>query len=494
MRIPYELTQAVALEKRYENMESAIARGLPRLQAVPIDEQAIMSIACYGPSLADTYREMTHPIISMSGATKWLAERDVIADYHCDMDPRPCQLRNYQPVVPGVQYLIASLCDPSVFDALLLAGAAVTLWHAISSNAEQDLRWVAAHDEGTLLVAGGSTIGLTAIQLGGLLGARRFEIHGMDGSFRGTARHAGEHADPKRQKDDITWAAEGRQYRTSKIMANAVAETVNQMGLFPIFTIFHGDGLTQALIREENHANSCTADQREKAEFLRRRAMVGFVDAPPRDRTKLPTWSVWEAICFQDVDANWLADLQVQFAIAEARRPLARYNTGSISLETGLLLRALCAWKRPTNVVEIGTFIGKSTVALQANGVIYTCDKDNDCLPSTPRIRTHPYTVSTEMLRQLARAGVRADLFFFDGRLTDEDIELVLRLSEPHAVYAFDDYDERGKGVANWRKLVARLPTYGLVEPHPQFAGRSTLAVAVPLKHEPSEDPWQSRR
>jgi hypothetical protein len=481
MKIPYALTPAVPLERRYENMKVAIARGLPRIHRAVIDERAVMHVACYGPSLQQTWKELRHPIISMSGATKWLAARGVVADYHVDMDPRQCQLRNYEPAIVGVKYLVASVCDPVVFDALRAAGADVTLWHAVSSNEQQDLAWVAQHDDGALLIVGGSTIGLTAIQIGGVLGYRRFAIHGMDGSFADGVRHAGAHADPKTQKNDITWDAGGRTYHTSRIMANAVAETINQMGLYPIFTVFHGEGLTQALIKEANHQNACTADQVEKAAFLLERAAVNFVDVPPREREQLPTWSVWEAICFSNPDPHWLDELQVQFAIAEARRPLARFNTGSIPLETGLLLRAVCAWRRPRVAVEIGTFIGKSTLALQAD-VIYTCDRDNDCLPPTPRIRTHPYTSSTALLRALAARGATADLFFFDGRLADEDVELILRLSTPETVYCFDDFEDGGKGLANWRKLGPRCPAHGLVEPHPQYHGRSTLALAVPLK------------
>lgn len=481
MKIPYALTPAVPLERRYENMKAAIARGLPRIQRIKIDERAVMHVACYGPSLQQTWKELRHPIISMSGATKWLAARGVVADYHVDMDPRQCQLRNYEPAIVGVKYLIASVCDPVVFDALRAAGADVTLWHAVSSNEQQDLAWVAQHDDGALLIVGGSTIGLTAIQIGGVLGYRRFAIHGMDGSFTDGVRHAGAHADPKTQKNDITWDAGGRTYHTSRIMANAVAETINQMGLYPIFTVFHGEGLTQALIKEANHQNACTADQVEKAAFLLKRATVNYVDIEPKAKAQVPAWSVWEAVCFSNPDPNWLDELQVQFAIAEARRPLARFNTGSIPLETALLLRAVCAWRRPKVVVEIGTFIGKSTLALRGD-VIYTCDKDNDCLPSTRQIRTHPYTSSTEMLRRLAGDNVVADLFFFDGRLSGADVGLIKQLSAPETVYAFDDFNEGGKGLANWRRLSGSLPRHGLVEPHPQYYGRSTLALAVPLQ------------
>lgn len=477
MKIPYALTPAVPLPQRYAHMESAIARGLPHVQSVALDDTRTLSIACYGPSLRDTWQTLTPPILSMSGATKWLVERGVVPTYHIDMDPRPNKVYDVTPPVPGVTYLLASVCCPQMFD--VLRDSDVQLWHTVSSNMEQDLAWVAQRDPGAYILHTGSTIGLGAIQLGGFMGYRHFEIHGMDGSFGSDgARHAGYHSDPKKQKDDITWDAGGVTYRTSKIMANAVAETINQMRVYPIFAVFHGNGLTQALLREAQLPNVCCVDE-ARVEFVRR-ARPRFFQVMETNRKKITTWSPWEAICWIDPDPNWVHELQVAFAIADARRPLARFNTGSITLETGLLLRALCHWKRPRVIVEIGTFIGKSTVSLQATERLYTCDRDNDCFPTTHNIFPHPFMTSTALLKSLVGTGERVDLFFFDGRLTDEDVALVLQLSRPSTIYAFDDYHVSGKGHANVEKLAPRLPFCGLVEPYTAFAGRTTLALLVP--------------
>lgn len=477
MKIPYQLTAAVSVEKRRQNMLAAIARNLPRLQDVPIDDARTLNIACYGPSLRETWQQLRHPILSMSGATRFLAERGVVADYHVDMDPRAHKINNISPPVPGVTYLIGSVCDPSYFEAL--KDEKVILWHPVSSTEDDDLRWLAQADPGQLLVGTGSNVGLGAMHIGGLLGFRHFEIHGMDGSFgEDGVRHAGVHAG-KVQNADQTWNAGGKVYRTSKIMANGVAETINAARLYPIFCVFHGEGLTQALIREENLPNACCADQAEKADFLRK-ATAEFVDVPVTQKSRLHTWSAWEAICFATPDPNWLDELQTAHAIADARRDLAKFKTGSISLETGLLLRAICHWKKPRDVVEIGTFIGKSTASLKAEGRIYTCDKDNDCVPGSDSVRVHPYTTSTAMLSKLVAEGVKADLFFFDGRLQDADLPLVQKLSAPGCVYTFDDYNPGGKGLANVAKLKPLLPEYALVEPYPAFAGRTTLAMMIP--------------
>lgn len=488
MKIPYKLQAAVVIDKRYENMASAIARGLPRLQDVAIDPIASLSIACYGPSLKDTWRELKHPILSMSGATRFLADNGVTADYHIDMDPRAHKIKQLTPPVPGVTYLIASVSHPDYFE--MLKDEKVVLWHCVSSNNDADLEWIKKNDPvqletdehvlSQLIITTGSNIGLAAIQIGGLLGYRHFEIHGMDGSFAEKDRHAGVHYG-KVQPSNLVWAAGGKKYRTSQIMANGVAEAVNMVKLYPIFCVFHGEGLTQALIAEENVPNAARASDFEKADKVRKSVAV-FVDVPVTSRKKIQTWDAWEGICFATPDPNWLYELQVIWDNCEKLRAKARYNTGSTTLESGMLLRALCCWKKPHNVIEVGTFIGKSTLAFMCSGTVYTCDQSNDCLPATDKIVTHPFKGSTEMLTLLVEQNVQADLMFFDGRIQDEDVELILKCSAPGCVYAFDDYyaGPTGKGMANIKKLHPKVPTYGLVKPYPAFTGRSTLALLIP--------------
>ena len=269
--------------------------------------------------------------------------------------------------------------------------------------------------------------------------------------------------------------------KPSKTSANAAAETVNAVRVYPIFCVFHGRGLTQALIREENLPTACAANETAKAAFVRA-SRPAFVSVPPVPKQMVRSTSAWDAVCFANPDPKWLEELQDAYAWAESRRHLAKFNTGSIGLETGLLLRAICAWRQPRVVVEIGTFIGKSTAALQAREVLYTCDKDNDCVPETDVIKPHPYWTSTQLLRKLVDLGVVADVFFFDGRLRDEDIPLVLALSNASTVYAFDDYHAGGKGQANVDKLGPALTAHGFVEPYPSFRGRSTLAMLVPMR------------
>jgi len=507
MKIPYPLTAAVAPAERYAQMKLALAiaadRHYGRLAATPITDDRTMLIACYGPSLLTTWETLRDqhaagaPILSMSGATRFLADRGIIADYHLDMDPRAYKSRHLDPPIPGVHYLMASCCPPATWD--LLRGERVTLWHTQQADDPTESltvdSWVAKYDApGQFIVHGGSTIGLTALHIAGLLGYRHLEIHGMDGSFAAVAadpangstdgRHAGIHFAKKLQPSDKTWDAEGRTYRTSNIMANAVAETINTVSHFPIFTVFHGDGLTQALIREANVPNACTANQTEKADRIRR-ATVRVLALPPLRQKRIASY--WDAM-IDAVDPSAVPELLRLLRVAQSRRALAKFNTGSISIETALQLRALSTFHRPVIIAEVGTFIGSSTYALRAASALYTCDVSNDCLPADPanHIIPHPYTTATVMFERMLAVGLhgQVDLFFFDGRLSPADAALIERLGHPRSIFAFDDCHPTiggGKGLANLRLLQPLARDHAPIPPSPTFANRSTLGALVPF-------------
>ena len=75
---------------------------------------------------------------------------------------------------------MGSCCPPQTWD--ILKDQKVTLVHFYMS--EETERFLEYNDPGCLLVRPGSTVGMAAIHVGGLLGYRHFEIHGMDGSIR----------------------------------------------------------------------------------------------------------------------------------------------------------------------------------------------------------------------------------------------------------------------------------------------------------------------
>src|SRR3990167_7867319 len=167
---------------------------------------------------------------------------------------------------------------------------------------------------------------------------------------------------------------------------------------------------------------------------------------------------------------------------AETLREKAVYKTGSISPAASAYLWTLCEKFKPQTVIEIGTFIGNSTLILAGHAkTVYTCDKDNDCIAESAVIKTYPKTRSTDMLLDLVQKNIKADLFFFDGRIQGPDLALILRLSHPFTVYLFDDYERMEKGTCNVGMLYPYLKDYTLVHPPKQVADYDTTTCIAGL-------------
>ena len=151
-------------------------------------------------------------------------------------------------------------------------------------------------------------------------------------------------------------------------------------------------------------------------------------------------------------------------------------ETGSMSLEATKLLWLLGRYFSPTVIIEVGTYIGRSTAALYmgAKPVIeklYTCDATFDAwdpghLASAGEIEYFGKTTSTQMLEHLASRGVKADLFFLDGRLQDADLNLLQSVAHNKTVFLLDDFEGLEKGIINAIKLRDLYPNLILIRPN----------------------------
>lgn len=181
----------------------------------------------------------------------------------------------------------------------------------------------------------------------------------------------------------------------------------------------------------------------------------------------------------------------------EALRTSADYNTGSISFSSAWCIYNLVRWFQPTRVLEVGTFIGKSTTAIgkamsaeKIAGEIYTCDFSNDLtLPwdETSTLRQFPRASSTAMLKEMTGTF---DFLFLDGRVTGEDMPLIDSLVTEKTIIALDDFEGMEKGVMNLTMLM-KLPKFGrhltlypasapLLAKH-GFTTQSLCAVMMPI-------------
>lgn len=246
---------AVASDERWVNVKAATERHKGRIElAEPHDRTAL--IACYGPSLADQIDnikvEAAKPnvdVISVSGAHDFLISHGIVPKYHIECDPRPHKADNIQAGVIGVQYLLASVCAPVLFDKL--SGHDIRLWHV--STAEHALRLIQELGERPRhVISGGGSVGLRSIPLLYAMGYRDLSIFAMDCSFKKDGetvkQWAGKHAG-KRQDVCEVLCDETIFYSSPVLLTYATNffETIQKVDDLNIR--LYGDGLLQAMCR-----------------------------------------------------------------------------------------------------------------------------------------------------------------------------------------------------------------------------------------------------
>lgn len=174
----------------------------------------------------------------------------------------------------------------------------------------------------------------------------------------------------------------------------------------------------------------------------------------------------------------------------EALREKADYKTGSISHRDAADLCAIINYFQPASIAEVGTFIGRSTFAMadaMKAGEIWTCDVSNDLtLPKHKRIpiRQFQRMNSTAMFRSAILNKRYFDAFYIDGRLSDEDLNLMAECEDvAGSIIILDDFEGVEKGVANAMKLMGRPDAGGGARTliYPRSVSHKT-AVILPFR------------
>ena len=177
---------------------------------------------------------------------------------------------------------------------------------------------------------------------------------------------------------------------------------------------------------------------------------------------------------------------------------------GSISLESGMFLWLLAKYFSPERICEIGTYIGRSTLAMAFGSAktvqnIYTCDGTYDCMKFTDmdvsfanenkvnaikKIEYFGKTMSTVMLQRLDEDNISPDMVFVDGRIGVDDCNILTKICSEDCVFLLDDFDGVEKGVLNTVMLRGIFKNHILLEP-PLLEDRGrllNLAVLLPAK------------
>ena len=146
-----------------------------------------------GPSLNDFADEIKKnradgvKLITLNGAYNWALHHGLTPSATIVVDARPFNARFTKPVVDDCKYLLASQCDPSVFEGL--PKDRTYIWHTMAEQLHEvlDAQYGAG---GWYAIPGGSTVLLRAIPLMRMLGYSKFILYGCDSCLKGDEHHA----------------------------------------------------------------------------------------------------------------------------------------------------------------------------------------------------------------------------------------------------------------------------------------------------------------
>lgn len=231
-----------------ETIRKNLARGLPELTPALCAHDGTCVLVASGPSIHQfvdeirAEREKGRPIVAIKGAHDFLCEHGIEPDLFISVEPRD-RRNNLSHKTERTIYLLASRVAPEVFDHL--GKERVIVWHSLSFDEERDV----FKDTGKMLIAGGTTSGLRAINVMYYLGFRNFVLYGYDSCLA---------EDGKTKRFDGSQAGQmipvimgGRKFTCNFAMAAQANEFQNVWRVMPDVHIeSKGDGLISWIISE----------------------------------------------------------------------------------------------------------------------------------------------------------------------------------------------------------------------------------------------------
>lgn len=231
-----------------QNIAHARSLGLPEF-----DDQdlKILHIVANGPSAKLFDPTTPGPTLAVNGAGK-LFNPDQPPTYWAVCDPQALVADFFKDPPLHTIYLVASKCDPLVFE--MLKGRDVRLWHIDDHPSTKS---------GCRAVSVASSVTLCVLTLMQRFGFRHFETWGWDACFYDTEHHAGQHVTDFPENtvdlcvgaiaitDDATGETKydgGRWFRTTSTWAAEGQDAVIQTHYADYTLTVHGDGLIKALL------------------------------------------------------------------------------------------------------------------------------------------------------------------------------------------------------------------------------------------------------
>lgn len=249
---------ATPMAESWGNVRANYARMLPKFEQLPDFNQKkpaseAIAIVGGGPSLRRTCGELkSFPRIIAAGTVHdWLIERGIVPEFAACCDPDPISQAYFQNPCHDVTYLLATQCNPALFDHL--AGYRVVKWHCHPI----DMEFLNEHEVGWHAVSGGCTVGLRCISMAIMLGYSNIHFFGFDSCLDGDSHHAYEYATDREQLGRIFEVRAGTDVMSpdevaAKLVYRAEGYMLAQAYHFKLFfqaynhlftPTFHGGGL-----------------------------------------------------------------------------------------------------------------------------------------------------------------------------------------------------------------------------------------------------------
>jgi hypothetical protein len=215
-----ELTCNTPDKKLVENLRACKARNLPLVGLTTVPNERLLLICGSGPSLFKYHNLVStlwpdHDVMALNGAYRALQSVGVIPKYYAQLDARPVNVNFVSTPDENTTFLLASQCDPLMFEAL--RGQDIQIFHLNTPTTN------AVFKGADIYFGGGSTIGTTAIGVAAALGYRSIAILGYDSCFW----EGKSHVLPQEQNAAVAtipvWI-DDKEYLTTPAMAKQVEE------------------------------------------------------------------------------------------------------------------------------------------------------------------------------------------------------------------------------------------------------------------------------
>lgn len=255
---------------RDEQIKMSCHRFSNRIQPAKELRNEPVALACFGPSLNQTWEELKKfkYIISCSGSHKFLIDRGIVPTWHVEVDPREHKIKLIgDKIDPSTEFLMASCIHPKVFDHLVERNAKITLWHTYSGEKKDSIPLT--FPRGEWILTGGANVGLRSLVIARFLGFTDIHIFGMDGSFdkEGKQKHGAAH--PNQAKDFILAEFDGETYATTTAFLECARQTFHEIEMLSDVKLhFYGDGLIQRMAMKKLKDGELIKKDKVKIAFL----------------------------------------------------------------------------------------------------------------------------------------------------------------------------------------------------------------------------------